>query len=63
MVKRTKNMSQISLSPFWFASPEMIGVKVCNRQTDKFFDTYKGVFGFFISVKFATSLLALLARG
>ena len=33
------------------------------KQTDKFFDTIYGVFRFFLSVKFATSLLASLARG
>ena len=51
-------------------------VKICNRQTDiqtdiqtdrltdKFSDTiYRGVCGFFLSVKLATSLLTLLAGG
>ena len=36
-----------NFSPFCSASPEIIGVKVCNRlmdrQTDKFFDTITGV--------------------
>ena len=49
------------------SSPEIIGVKVCNRQTerqtDKFFDTNKGVCGLFLSVKFATALLASLTGG
>ena len=54
-------------SSFWFASPEIIGVKFCNRrmdrQTDKFFDTIYGGVWFFLSVKFANSLLASLAGG
>ena len=45
----------------YFASPEIIEVKICYRQTDKFFDTIYGVCGFFLQVKFATSLLASLA--
>ena len=29
---------------FCFASPEIIGVKVCNKETDKFIDTiYRGI--------------------
>ena len=51
--------------PFCSASPEIIGVKVdhrqTDRQTDKFWDTIYGVCGFFLSAKFATSLLAWLA--
>ena len=35
-------MSQICFSQFRFASPKIIGVKVCNRQADKFFDTIYG---------------------
>ena len=42
------------------ASPEIIEVKFRYRQTDKFFDTIYGG-GFFLQVKFATSLIALLA--
>ena len=38
-------------------------IKYTDRQTDKFFDTIYRVYGFFLSVKFATSLLALFARG
>ena len=51
----------------------MIGVKVCNRQSDRQTDRQtdrqilrhhiRGVCGFFLSVQFATSLVALLARG
>ena len=53
---------------FCFASPEIIRIKFVrdgqtDRQTDKFFDTIHGVCGFFLSVKFATSLLASLAGG
>ena len=33
-----------------------------NRQTDKFFEPYTGVCGFFLSFKFATSLLASLTK-
>ena len=33
------------------------------RQMDKFFDTILGGGGLFLTVKFASSLLALLARG
>ena len=36
---------------------------VTDSQTDKFFDTINGVCGFFLSVKFTTSLLASLAGG
>ena len=44
-------MSETFFSPFCFASPEIIGVKVDHRQTDKFFDTiYWGVCQFFLSV-------------
>ena len=47
-----------NFSPFCFASPEIIGVKVCNRQTDrdKFFDTTYRCIWIFLSVKFATSI-------
>ena len=43
-----------NFSPFCSASPEIIGVKVCNRQTDrqtdKFFDTiYGGIWIFSFS--------------
>ena len=31
-----------NFSPFCFSSPEIIGVKFGNRQTDKFFDTIYG---------------------
>ena len=48
----------------------IIGFKVNNRQTDRWTDRltnsltpYKGDCGFFLSVKFATSLLALLPGG
>ena len=33
------------------------------RQTDKFFDSIYGGMAIFLSVKFATSILALLAGG
>ena len=50
-----------------FASPEIIWVEFGNRetdrQTDKFFDTIYGGMLIFLSVKFATSLLASLAGG
>ena len=38
------------------ASPEIIGRKFDHRQTEKYPDTIYGVCGFFLSVKFATSL-------
>ena len=50
-------------SPFCSASPEIIGVKVYHRWTDKFFDTIYGGMRVFLSAKFATSLLASLVRG
>ena len=56
----------IFVSPFCSTSPEIIGVKVCHRWTDRqtnFLTPYMGVCGFFLSVKFATSLLASLAGG
>ena len=44
---------------------EIFGVKVCDRwtdrQTDQFFDNINGGMWIFISVKFATYLLASLA--
>ena len=53
----------------YFASPEIIWVEICNRQTDRQTDRqtntltpYKGVCGFFLQVKFPISLLASLAR-
>ena len=52
-----------NFSPFCSASLEIIGVKVCNRQTDKFFDTILRSMWIFLSVKFATSLIASLAGG
>ena len=58
MVKRAKKYS-----PFWFASPEIIGVKVGNRGTDRQTNSltpYTWVCRFFLSVKFATSLLTSL---
>ena len=48
---------------FCFASPEIIGVKVDHRQTDKFFDNIYGGMWIFLLVKFTTSLLASLAGG
>ena len=49
----------------WFfvdVARAIIGVEFSNRQTNKFFDTiYRGMW-IFLSVKFAISLLALLAR-
>ena len=53
-------------SPSCSASPEIIGVKVCHRRTDRQTNSltpYTGVCGFFLSIKFATSLLASLAGG
>ena len=51
-------------SPFCFASPEIIGVKVAqtDRQTNSW-APYTGICGFSLSVKFATFLLASLAGG
>ena len=49
--------------PICSASREIIGVKVDHRQTGKFFDTIYGGMWIFLSVKFATSLLASLAGG
>ena len=54
----------ISALHFYFASPEMIEVKIHHRQTDKILDTIYGcVCGFFLQVKFAISLLASLSGG
>ena len=56
-------MKDQNFSQFCFSSPEIIGVKACNRRTDRQTNSlteYIGVCGFFLSVKFATSLLALL---
>ena len=44
----------------------IIGVKVDHRQTDRQINSltpYTGVCGFFLSIKYATSLLASLAGG
>ena len=49
-------------SPFCSAGPEIIGVKVCRRQTNSL-TPYTGICGFILSTKFATSLLASLAGG
>ena len=46
-------------SPFFSASPEIKGVKVCCRQTNSL-TPYIGMCGFFLSVKFATTLIASL---
>ena len=62
MQPKKKDVEKI-FSPFCSVSPEIIWVKVDHRQTDKFFDTINGICGFFLSVKFATSLLASLAGG
>ena len=59
-------MSFKKFSPFCSASRAIIWVKVHNRQTDKQTNSltpYTGVCGFFLSVKFSTSLLALLPGG
>ena len=49
------------LSQFYSAGHEVIGAQVPHRQSGKFFDnTYLGMC-FFISVQFATAILALLA--
>ena len=46
------------------ASPEIIGVKVRYRRTDRqIFDTVYGWVCFFLQSKFSTSLLASLAGG
>ena len=48
----------------YLASPEIIGVKVCHKRTDRQTNSltpYTGVCGFFLSVKIATSLLTQLA--
>ena len=51
----------------YFASHEIIEVKICYRQrdgqADKSFDTIYGGVRIFLQVKFATSLLASLAGG
>ena len=52
----------MNFSPFCSASPEIIWVKVHNRQTDKFFDTKYGGMWIF-SVKYATFLLTSLTGG
>ena len=52
----------IFFSPFCLASPDKIGVKVDHRQSNSL-TPYTGVCRFFLSVKLATSLLALLAGG
>ena len=50
--------------PFYFASPEIIEVKICHRQSDRqTLAPYTGVCGFFLQVKFAASVLASLAWG
>ena len=46
----------------YFASPEIIEVKICYRQTNSLVPN-AGVCGFFLSVKFSTSLLTSLAGG
>ena len=51
---------------FYFASPEIIGVKIYNRQIDRqtnFLIPYTEGSGFFLSVIFTTVLLASLAGG
>ena len=58
------NISPKNFSPFYFTSPEIIEVKICSRQTDRqtnSLTTYTGECGFFLQVKFATSLLSSLA--
>ena len=54
-------------SQFCSASPEIIGVQVCHRRTDRQTNSLTpyatGVCGFFLPVKFEASLLALLAGG
>ena len=52
-------LSKKNFSPFCLASPEIIGIKFGNRQTDKFFDTIYGGMRIFSFVKCAISLLAL----
>ena len=63
MIGKVRLGHKLAIFEACFASPEIIGVEFGNRQTDKFFDTIYGVCGFFLSVKFATSLLASLAGG
>ena len=58
-----KKISKKNFSPFYFASPEIIEVKICNRRQTNSLTPYTGVCGFFPHVKFATSLLASLAGG
>ena len=51
--------------PFCSASPEIIGLKVCHRWTDRqtnSLTSHRG-YTYFFSVKFATSLLTSLAGG
>ena len=40
--------TNIFFSPFYFTSPEIIGVKACDRQTDKSLTQYTRVFVFFL---------------
>ena len=49
------------ISPFYFPSPEIIEVKICNRQTDRQILWHH--IRVCVCVKFATSLLASLAGG
>ena len=43
-----KKYCKTNFSPFYSASLEIIGLKVCNIQTDKFFDTiYRRYVDFF----------------
>ena len=56
----TRFWALLNFSPFYFASPEIIEVEICYIQTNSL-TPYAGVCRFFLQVKFATSLLALLA--
>ena len=50
-------------SPFCSASPEIIGLNLTTDNQTNSLTPYIGVCGFFLSVKFATSLLASLTGG
>ena len=48
--KSRQLLTKKNFSPFYFASHEIIEVKFCYRQTDKFFDTIYRVCGFFLQL-------------
>ena len=46
-----------------YTAPEIIGVKICNKQTDKYFTLYTDGWLFFLLIKCYNPLLASLAGG